>query len=69
MNLQGKIEPQSKRGKKKKQKALVLGRSSGGAVELRHGWGLGWGGTEAGGGGGVTCVGAGRCSAWGGASA
>ena len=38
MNQQGKTEPQSKRGKKKKKKALVM------RAEFRWGWNLGRGG-------------------------
>ena len=37
MNQQGKTEPQSKRGKKKKKKALAMG------AEFRWGWNLGRG--------------------------
>ena len=38
MNQQGKTEPQCKRGKKKKKKALAMG------AEFRQGWNLGSGG-------------------------
>ena len=44
MNQQGKTEPQSKRGKKKKE-ALAMGVEFRWGVELRQGWGFGWGGT------------------------
>ena len=45
MNQQGKTEPQSKRGKKKKKKALAMGAEFRQGVELRQGRGLGGGGT------------------------
>ena len=59
MNQQGKTEPQSKGGKKRKSLGYGGRVYMGGWVELRQGQGLGWGRTWVGGGAGLllrTCA-------------